>query len=1592
MNHSYRASALVRGLAAFQASLLMFSLVGMSFPMQAFAQEADQSSTEASVSSDDSNSGNEQGNDSSSDEEGSSDEDADQELNFLGFTLQSHDHDDDDKDKKDKDDHKIEICHVTPGKSEIKEVDANGWNGHDGHEGDFLITDENRELCEGSNDEHEHGDGTLTVVKVIVGNDDASPADFSFTVTATEDGDNSSEVHTYPFDADGSVSVPVDDDEDKTYTVTEVDPGSDYTVSYSGSCDEVSTEEDGEATCTITNTFVGEPEAPQMCSIVSDTTDFYIEGNHNAVPTFVHGAWTSIPGALWIWGDALVQHPRDGETQSFEKEFNVTGSPTSATLQYAADNGTVIKVNGVTVVDQNLPGLTTSDFHFNATDSVAITNLHAGVNKIEITVRNIPFDTDSATDNPAGVIYKLDVTGADCVDLPYTTVPTPEPTVCTPGVELLKNGDFESPSVSAGGWDLFPSEVAGLSWIVDWLGAPVSGRPAVANIEIQNGVNGWSAAAPGSQWAELDSDWSTSSTGNPSATVISQDIPTVVGETYTFSFDASPRPGTDVSDNTLEAVAGGTTLGTVGPLVPAADTVWSHQSYSFTATSTVTRVSLRDAGANNNSFGALVDNASLTCNAPEVPAKTAKLHTVKIVCDDESYLPNWGEGTHADITADTAADFLTEVNAGHETPVCHLAPDWQFQWVTNAVSALNPGDNDGIATAPWHTTGVTGVDGSVETNIPVGDKVWVREVLKDGYVPFAGGSAVEDESGDVDSAEIYCATDVLNYDNWDWIDPVEADEDYYCVAFNAPQKETPPAPTKATILAAKVMCDAEQYLPNSGDIARPITAGTAAAWVAQSNGHCHMEDGYDFQWTWSTADPDDNGTEPLGSPWTTFGSTDETGLTSTEVTVSSPDILKVREILKTGDVQYANDEAGAKFYCATDVAGVDNWEWINAEAGNTYYCVAFNAHPTTDNPGDGDTGTVSVHIAKYLDGVHATAENADAASFPMITTYHSAVHGNGTDVPYTLDQNGWFGDPAYEASYPNSNKGSDYTTHEVTGTNVGETCEDGKPFALLGYSIGTSFADAAGKEPSDIVPNFPNLQSDQYVIVWNETCDNGGGNPGGGDTDGTIVIVKHAVGGSGTFTFNLSELTPDVVGFDASITTDEYGTTTLTRAPGIYNLTENQQEGWTLQGVTCEYEGASEGQAITNGKTIEVVGGETVTCTFTNTKNNVSTVTDHTTVVRAGDLADDFTEVATNAFTQWFFYNDESDTINSALGSFVDGPETAPLGEGSAQMSVTGTERRNIATYQFKDVPLSKISELSFSTYSQSAGNGSPASERSAYLNFNVDFNNSDTFQRRLVFLPSINGTVVNDEWQNWDAIQGGAALWLYSGNFWPAGSVSNGSIPGTTARPWSDILADYPNVQTRSTDSWFGFRVGEPYNDGFTGNVDNVVVGITTGTNTHTETYDFEPNAEVVVTPNDENGGGNGGGGSSRRGQRRSSSSNDGEVLGASTEACVPLITKYIRLGWDNDAAEVMKLQNFLNGEMGASLPLTGFFGPLTAWQLGAFQAKYWEDVLKPWVSTPGQPVINAASDATGFLYKTTKWKINNLVCPGSETLPLVP
>ncbi len=145
--------------------------------------------------------------------------------------------------------------------------------------------------------------------------------------------------------------------------------------------------------------------------------------------------------------------------------------------------------------------------------------------------------------------------------------------------------------------------------------------------------------------------------------------------------------------------------------------------------------------------------------------------------------------------------------------------------------------------------------------------------------------------------------------------------------------------------------------------------------------------------------------------------------------------------------------------------------------------------------------SVTVTINKFVDGSPATATSTGSAEFPMSATWNATNIGAGTGT-YGL---GASNETPYEAMTVAMDSGADYTTNEVfTGDVVGAQCADGKPFALVGYTTGDTYAEAASAMPTSTVPAFVGLESDKYVIVWNDDCATG---QIGGDVEGSNGVL-----------------------------------------------------------------------------------------------------------------------------------------------------------------------------------------------------------------------------------------------------------------------------------------------------------------------------------------------------------------------------------------------------------------------------------------------------------------------------------------------------
>lgn len=170
---------------------------------------------------------------------------------------------------------------------------------------------------------------------------------------------------------------------------------------------------------------------------------------------------------------------------------------------------------------------------------------------------------------------------------------------------------------------------------------------------------------------------------------------------------------------------------------------------------------------------AMVDNSgSLQLEVYECQNPPVKIYAQKVLCDNESYLPNNTQGA---ITADTAQNWVNNSNSH-----CRIVDGWDFQF--GGIGSYGAFQSNTASLPGWQTmTTVSGVaTASINDLSSYGSKIEVREVFPDNsYIPFSNSSSNI-------SAEIYCTGDSANYDNWEWINNPQPGQSYYCVAFNAP--------------------------------------------------------------------------------------------------------------------------------------------------------------------------------------------------------------------------------------------------------------------------------------------------------------------------------------------------------------------------------------------------------------------------------------------------------------------------------------------------------------------------------------------------------------------------------------------------------------------------------------------------------------------------------------------------------------------------------------------------------------------------------------------------------------------------------------
>lgn len=129
--------------------------------------------------------------------------------------------------------------------------------------------------------------------------------------------------------------------------------------------------------------------------------------------------------------------------------------------------------------------------------------------------------------------------------------------------------------------------------------------------------------------------------------------------------------------------------------------------------------------------------------------------------------------------------------------------------------------------------------------------------------------------------------------------------------------------------------------------------------------------------------------------------------------------------------------------------------------------------------------TYNVTIIKYVDGVHATAGNTGSATFNYNFADTDPVFGyEGCIDPGDCPLNSGNG---YERVI-NFNNGANITINEIMDTTVAATCDESKPFALEGYSVGSTELAAKTAGPTAGQDIDIQVGSELFVIIWNDNC------------------------------------------------------------------------------------------------------------------------------------------------------------------------------------------------------------------------------------------------------------------------------------------------------------------------------------------------------------------------------------------------------------------------------------------------------------------------------------------------------------------------
>lgn len=845
-------------------------------------------------------------------------------------------------------------------------------------------------------------------------------------------------------------------------------------------------------------------------------------------------------------------------------------------------------------------------------------------------------------------------------------------------------------------------------------------------------------------------------------------------------------------------------------------------------------------------------------------SNTAFITATKIVCQSETDLPNWGAGIPANITGTTATDYV----ATH--PNCSIVPDWQFEWAPAWAT-------DGGSTTLGHVDGYTlfGTSNTAEVSLEgTGDRIWVRELLQEGYLPFSGLTTTQNVS-----AELYCYEDGLNYDNYDYVLNPQPGQTYHCVAWNTLAETT--------------------QVVNTCPL--PDTLGDTSA-------------------------------QTIGS---SYG--------------SEPSVQMILNASGYASVNATNDQ---KEYQVWNVTGGQNVvvspEFLDKYSANTmvfgYYT---NGDINTFNP---------IFKNGFVPGFESTPEGTVGASY-TIPTFSASTLGfaikayDGSNIVTRTSQNALNvgGNDQVAVYNPTSNEYILAFEDLINGDN---------DYNDIVVSVELSCGEQQPQNP-------------QYCSIYS-------------NTDTKVVEVK--IGENDPLSMNV----PSVVVSPTAVTT-QFWTADVdgTNTDAQWVWSEDPVSDWTVDKLVT----------FTRNFTVTDVG---TSAALTVASDNVYSVYLDNTLIGFSN-SPSYNSVAGDTFNipsltvgehtlKFIVHNQaqEGDALNNPGGlifrlaltnaSCTDGGGNGGSNNHAPVITLLGDTSITLTIGQTYVESGAKASDtedfIGFRTYPTDTTGFTvtglpPAGTLTASTTYTVTYKftdsegaDSNTVTRMVYVVPGTtqcSDAIDNDEDDFIDATDPGCHT---DGNNGNSGSYDpNDNDENTSNGEPTDVCPDLAGTQTSPEDCDEDNGGG-----GGTGDVCPDIEGVQTSL----EECDGIGGGDGIIT---EATGGRSGG---RSGSRGGGFSGNGIVLGAST-GCGIYLNDYIQFGAQNDPEEVNKLQSFLNELLGVGLKINGVYDTQTLAAVNAFQLKYKEEILTPWVKIGLHP---NSDTPTGYVYRTTQRKINDIYC----------